>query len=53
MDDDKLYLDGAPIGLEGPLPASILACGCYLIRPTYDAILCSYHEAEVGAPFLP
>lgn len=33
----------------GPMPGSLLSCGCHIRRPDYATVLCAAHEAEVSA----
>ncbi len=34
--------------MEGPMPWSLLPCGCHLRRPDYEAVLCNKHLAELN-----
>lgn len=46
----------APFGADdpasrGPMPGSLLPCGCYVRRPDYEAVLCADHLVELnGCP---
>lgn len=34
----------------GPMPGSLLPCGCHIRRPDYEAILCAEHVGDMGHP---
>lgn len=35
--------------MEGPMPGSLMPCGCHVRRPDYEAVLCPGHLAELNA----
>lgn len=34
--------------MEGPMPGSLLGCGCHIRRPDYETVLCDEHLAELN-----
>lgn len=48
----RAVIDGDDLA-QGPMPKSVLPCGCHVRRPDYKAILCAPHAAEVAAAMPP
>jgi len=46
-DDQRAAEEGMT---TGPMPGSLLPCGCHIRRPDYVAALCAEHEAEAASP---
>ncbi|KXO90957.1 hypothetical protein [Tsukamurella tyrosinosolvens] len=40
--------DAGDPDVTGPMPGSLLSCGCHVRRPDYEAVLCDEHLAELN-----